>query len=150
MEIKTVLIEKRNNAGLLGYGAPRLHQFLSAFCPESTLVSFSMSPWPNTARRSCPNSSHNRLALAFPILSPLNAGCLTEEVDHEPAAGRDQDCLLDMDLVAVFWVPTAHTLQQPRLADDGNTKNAVPARHKAHILARNIVSGENGPAGAAG
>src|SRR5260370_15571819 len=38
-----------------------------------------MSPWPNTAPRSCPNSSHNRLALAFPILSPLNAGCLTRK-----------------------------------------------------------------------
>ncbi len=27
-------IEKRNDAGLLGYGAPRLHQFLSALFRE--------------------------------------------------------------------------------------------------------------------
>ena len=72
-----------------------------------------------------------------------------QEIDDQPATGRSQGCLFDMDLVAVYRVATAHALQRPDLPHDGDTKNAVAVSHKAHVPALNIVSSENGPARAA-
>ena len=88
MEIKTVLIEKRNDAGLIGYGAPRLHQFLSAFCREHP-GEFLHVPLAQHCTEILSELLPQSPGLGLSNSESVERRMPHEEVDDEPAAGRD-------------------------------------------------------------
>lgn len=149
MEIKTVVIEKRNDGGLLGYGTPDLHQLPTAFGRDHPGQFLRIA-----LAQHCAEVRSERLPQSpgrgFSDSESVECRMPHQEVDDEPAAGRDQDRLFNIDLVAVFCMAAAYALQRPDLTYDGDTKNAAAASHKARTLARNILSQENGAARAAG
>src|SRR6266498_811120 len=88
MEIKTVLIEKRNDAGLIGSGAPRLHEFLSAFCrehPREFLHVPLAQHCTEILSELLPQSPRPGLSDSESVECRMPH----EEVDDQPATGRD-------------------------------------------------------------
>jgi hypothetical protein len=121
MEIKTVVIEKRNNPGLLGYGAPRLHQFLSAFCREHP-GEFLHVPLAQHCAEILSELLPQSPGLGSSDSESVEYRMPHEEIDDQPATGRSQGCLFDMDLVAVYRVATAHALQRQTSPTMGTRK----------------------------